>query len=58
MAFPDPNSGMMAEKAGGWSQVIYLWLLFSGIDWRYYSLGVVYREAICPDYYLPSIYLI
>jgi len=30
MAFPDPNRGVMAEKAGGWSQVIYLWLLFCG----------------------------
>lgn len=30
MAFADPDSPVMAEKAGGWSQVIYLWLLFSG----------------------------
>jgi glucan biosynthesis protein C len=30
MAFADPNNGVMAEKAGGWSHVIYLWLLFSG----------------------------
>jgi glucans biosynthesis protein C len=30
MAFVDPQSPLMAEKAGGWSQVIYLWLLFSG----------------------------
>jgi glucans biosynthesis protein C len=30
MAFADPQSPLMAEKAGGWSQVIYLWLLFSG----------------------------
>lgn len=30
MAFADPDGPLMAEKAGGWSQVIYLWLLFSG----------------------------
>jgi len=30
MAFADPDSPVMAEKAAGWSQVIYLWLLFSG----------------------------
>lgn len=30
MAFGDPNNPVIAEKAGGWSQVIYLWLLFSG----------------------------
>jgi glucans biosynthesis protein C len=30
MAFSDPESPLMAEKAGGWSQVIYLWLLCSG----------------------------
>jgi glucans biosynthesis protein C len=30
MAFSDPQSPLMAEKAGGWSQVIYLWLLCSG----------------------------
>lgn len=30
MAFGDPNTPIIAEKEGGWSLVIYLWLLFSG----------------------------
>ncbi len=30
LAFIDPNSPVMAEKGGGWSQVIYLWFLFTG----------------------------
>lgn len=30
MAFADPDGAIMAEKAGGWSQVIYLWLLVCG----------------------------
>ena len=30
MAFADPNNPVMAEKEGGWSLVIYLWLLFTG----------------------------
>ena len=30
MAFADPNHPILAEKGGGWSQVIYLWLLISG----------------------------
>jgi hypothetical protein len=30
LALADPNSPVMAEKGAGWSQVIYLWLLFSG----------------------------
>ena len=30
LAFADPDSPVMAEKGAGWSQVIYLWLLFSG----------------------------
>lgn len=30
MAFANPDSPLIAEKAGGWSLVIYLWLLFSG----------------------------
>jgi glucan biosynthesis protein C len=30
MAFADPDNPVIAEKGGGWSQVIYLWLLFSG----------------------------
>lgn len=30
MAFGNPDNPLIAEKAGGWSLVIYLWLLFSG----------------------------
>ena len=30
MAFADPNNPVIAEKEGGWSLVIYLWLLFAG----------------------------
>lgn len=30
LTLTDPNNPVMAEKGGGWSQVIYLWLLFSG----------------------------
>jgi len=30
IAFADPNNPVMAEKEGGWSLVIYLWLLFTG----------------------------
>ena len=30
LALPDPENPVMAEKGGGWSQVIYLWFLLSG----------------------------
>jgi peptidoglycan/LPS O-acetylase OafA/YrhL len=30
LVLPDPESPVMAEKGGGWSQVIYLWFLISG----------------------------
>jgi glucans biosynthesis protein C len=30
MAFGNPDNPLIAEKAGGWSLVIYLWLLFTG----------------------------
>ena len=30
MAFGNPENPVIAEKAGGWSMVIYLWLLFTG----------------------------
>lgn len=30
MAFGNPDHPLIAEKAGGWSLVIYLWLLFTG----------------------------
>jgi peptidoglycan/LPS O-acetylase OafA/YrhL len=30
IAFGNPENPVIAEKSGGWSMVIYLWLLFSG----------------------------
>jgi glucan biosynthesis protein C len=53
MAFGNPDNPLIAEKEGGWSLVIYLWLLFTGFivistdhlqdrikSLRWYSLGI------------------
>ena len=61
LAFVDPNNPVMSEKGGGWSQVIYLWLLISGflilstqrveasirrLRWLSLGMGVILRRSL------------